>query len=429
MGGSIEVISLGKNFRRLLADRPTTLQEVFMRGLRGLGKVDEFWALRDISFSVPPGKVMGVIGPNGAGKSTLLRLIGGVGRPDEGRVETRGRIGALLSLGAGFHGDLTGRENVMINGVISGLSRQEVFRRFDSIVEFSELERFIDSPLRTYSAGMQMRLAFAIAVHIEPEVLLIDEVLAVGDMAFQKKCISRIERFKSQGCTILLVSHDHSFIRDLCDEAIWLRAGSIVTRGPAPVVVDQYVNASKNDTERRTPHQWPARRTAGGRELRINVNRIGSMEMEITDVRLKNLQGDDVREFRSGSALCVEIRYECGIPIESPIFEVLITKEDDSCVYHSSTETSGIVLPTLHGKGEIAVVFDRLDLTGEQYYVDVGVYRKDWSWAYDYHWHVYPFTVRAELAVKGVLLPPHQWKLDHLQGSAPPADPPRRGAE
>jgi lipopolysaccharide transport system ATP-binding protein len=423
MGGSIEVISLGKRFRRLLPDRPTTLQEALMRGLRGLAPVEEFWALRGISFTVDPGKVMGIVAPNGAGKSTLLRLIGRVGRPDEGQVRTRGRIGALLSLGAGFHGDLTGRENVMINGVISGLTRQEVTHRFDSIVDFSELESFIDSPLRTYSAGMQMRLAFAIAVHIEPEVLLIDEVLAVGDMAFQKKCISRIERFKSQGCTILLVSHDHSFIRDLCDEAIWLRSGNIVAQGPAPVVVDQYTNETKSDTERRTPRQWPVRRTSSGAELRINVNRIGSMEMEITDVRLQDPDERDVSSVRSGDPLRVEIHYECRGPIESPIFEVLITKEDDSSVYHSSTETSGITLPTLDGKGKIAVVFDRLDLVGDQYFVDVGVYRKDWNWAYDYHWHVYPFAVSAGIAAKGVLLPPHRWELHAARAtSGEPAD-------
>ena len=189
--------------------------------------------------------MVGVIGPNGAGKSTLLRLIGGVGRPDEGRVKTRGQIGALLDLGAGFHPDLTGRENVFVSGVIGGLTRREVVERFDAIVAFSELEEFIDCPLRTYSSGMQMRLAFAVAVHVEPEVLLIDEVLSVGDLSFQTKSFERITYFKAKGCTIIFVSHNHKAVRELCDEALWLNCGRLMARGPAGLVVDQYVAATE----------------------------------------------------------------------------------------------------------------------------------------------------------------------------------------
>ena len=246
MGAEIVVDSVGKSFRRFHPRRPRTLQEAVLSGLRGLGPVEYFWALRDVSFSISPGKMVGIMGANGAGKSTLLRLIGGVSRPDEGQIQVSGRIGALLDLGAGFHPDLTGRENVFINGVISGLSRREVSRSFDSIVHFAELEDFIDSPLRVYSTGMQMRLAFAVAAHLEPEVLLIDEVLAVGDLSFQQKCIQRIVRFKSQGCTILLVSHEPALIADQCDEAIWLRGGQIVSYGKAAVVTEQYVHESKN---------------------------------------------------------------------------------------------------------------------------------------------------------------------------------------
>jgi lipopolysaccharide transport system ATP-binding protein len=241
MGAEIVVHSVGKSFRLFHPRRPRTLQEAVVHGLRGLSPVDRFWALRDVSFSVAPGKMVGIMGANGAGKSTLLRLIGGVGRPDEGHIHVTGRIGALLDLGAGFHPDLTGRENVYINGVISGLSRREVSRSFDSIFHFAELEDFIDSPLRVYSTGMQMRLAFAIAAHIEPEVLLIDEVLAVGDISFQQKCIQRIERFKYQGCTILLVSHEPALIAEQCEDAIWLHAGKIVSYGKAASVTERYV--------------------------------------------------------------------------------------------------------------------------------------------------------------------------------------------
>lgn len=241
MNSIVAVHNLGKQYRRYHADRPLTLQEAVLNGMRWLQPMERFWALRDISFEIPSGRMFGILGHNGAGKSTLLRLIGGVGRPDEGNVETRGRIGALLDLGVGFHPDLTGRENVFINGVISGLTRSEVKERFEAIISFAELEGFVDSPLRTYSTGMQMRLGFSIAVHTDPEILLIDEVLAVGDLAFQKKCLERIVQFKERGCTILLISHQADMIGQLCDEVLWLRSGQIVALGSPDDVVSRYV--------------------------------------------------------------------------------------------------------------------------------------------------------------------------------------------
>ena len=241
MRDMIIVQGLGKQFRRYHQDRPWTLQEVFQRGFRRITPVERFWALRDVSFRVGPGRMIGIVGGNGAGKSTLLRLIGGVGRPDEGSVRVRGRLDALLDLGAGFHPDLTGRENVFISGVINGMTRSEVAKQFDAIVAFSELEDFIDSPLRTYSSGMQMRLAFAVATHTHPKVLLIDEVLAVGDLNFQRKCLDRIAQFKAEGCTIVLVSHDTGLVAKLCDEALWLHAGRVAAHGDAEAVVSRYV--------------------------------------------------------------------------------------------------------------------------------------------------------------------------------------------
>jgi lipopolysaccharide transport system ATP-binding protein len=251
MAYPIVVEGLGKRFRRYHPDRPWTLQEAFLRGFRRLGPSETFWALRAINFRVTRGHMVGVIGANGAGKSTLLRLLGGVGRPDAGRIAVHGRLSALLDLGAGFHHDLTGRENVYVNGVIAGLSRRDVTRRFDDIVAFAEVEKFIDNPLHTYSTGMQMRLAFAIAVHVEPEILLIDEVLSVGDLAFERKCSERIAQFKAQGCTIMLVSHDIASIAELCDEALWLRHGCLVAHDTPEVVIQQYVTAV--DIEPRQP--------------------------------------------------------------------------------------------------------------------------------------------------------------------------------
>ncbi|MFK7802339.1 MAG: ABC transporter ATP-binding protein [Anaerolineae bacterium] len=240
MKDPIIVDQISKQFRRFSQDRPHTFQEAIAKGFGQIRAVDKFWALKDVSFSIPSGKMLGVIGHNGAGKSTLLRLIGKLGRPDKGNITTNGRIGTLLSLGAGFHPELTGRENVFINGVISGLLRSEVIKKFDSIVDFAELDQFIDNPLHTYSNGMKMRLGFAVATHIQPEILLIDEVLAVGDIAFQEKCIKRILTFKEQGCTILIVSHSNNFVAEHCDDALWLNKGKIKGYGPAADIVQQY---------------------------------------------------------------------------------------------------------------------------------------------------------------------------------------------
>jgi lipopolysaccharide transport system ATP-binding protein len=245
MPDAIVVDNLGKKYWRRNPNRPRTIHEALMRGLRGLRATESFWALRDLSFHVPHGRMLGVIGRNGAGKSTLLRLLGAVDVPHEGSVQTHGRVGALLTLGAGFHPDLTGRENVFISGVVHGLTRAEVRQRFDSIVAFSEIEPFIDDPVRIYSSGMQMRLRFAVAIHMEPEILLIDEVLSVGDAAFQRKCLERINQIKAAGCTIVLITHDVSSIRQMCDEAMWLDAGRLLDYGSPQAVTNQYITAAE----------------------------------------------------------------------------------------------------------------------------------------------------------------------------------------
>ncbi|MCI5149111.1 MAG: ABC transporter ATP-binding protein [Candidatus Electrothrix sp. MAN1_4] len=246
MQNRIIVENLGKKYRRYHADRPWTLQEAVLKGMRRIRPMEYLWALRNLNFTIPHGRMVGVIGPSGAGKSTLLQLMGGIGRPDEGRLETCGQIGGLLDLGPGFHTDLTGRENIFVSAVIAGLSRRQVQQRFDSIVAFSELEEFIDSPLRTYSSGMKMRLAFSVSIHVEPEVLLIDEVLSVGDLSFQKKSFKSITDFKKKGCTIVLVTHDHKVVREICDEVLWLNQGRLVAIGAPELVVDQYVAATES---------------------------------------------------------------------------------------------------------------------------------------------------------------------------------------
>lgn len=219
---------------------PRTFQQALGQFLGAVRQGTPFWALRDISFTVEPGESVALVGRNGAGKSTLLRMICGLGRPTRGRARVDGRVAALLELGVGFHPHLTGRENVYVSGVVAGLRRVEVQARFDEIVQFAEVEQFIDQPLRTYSSGMQMRLAFAIAVHVDPSVLIVDEALAVGDGQFQQKCVERIDAFRRAGVTLLMVSHDMSMVRRFCTRALWLQAGQLIADGSAEQIVAAY---------------------------------------------------------------------------------------------------------------------------------------------------------------------------------------------
>lgn len=412
MRHAITVQGLGKRFSRYHAERPVTLMEAVLSGLRRIRPKERFWALRDISFTVSPGHMLGIIGKNGAGKSTLLQLIGGVGRPDEGCVKVNGRIGALLDLGAGFHPDLTGRENVFVSGVVAGLTRRQVTRRFDAIVEFAELQSFIDNPVRTYSTGMQMRLAFAVAVHTEPDVLLIDEFLSVGDISFQAKCLERIAQFKAQGCAIVLISHNAEQIQQ-CDQALWLRQGQVVAYGEPEAVAGQYVAETWSETERRTPVR-PPKRTSSGVELRVNENRFGSLEVEITNVRL--LPGSEIN---SGEALCIEIEYLFPQPIYAPIFSVTIIREDSQICFKTNTATMGLSLPLIQGKGQLELHLDRLDLGGGQYFVDVGVYEQNWAYAYDYHSHIYPLSICSIVKEKSILCPPCRWEIGGVQVPVP----------
>lgn len=243
----IEVVDVSKKFKRY-HDKATTLKEQLLR-LRS-SKADTFWALRDINLRVETGETVGLIGHNGSGKSTLLKLITKIIYPTTGRITTQGRVSSLLELGAGFHPDFTGRENIYINASIFGLSKKEIDQKLDRIISFSELEGFIDSPIRTYSSGMYIRLAFAIAVHVEPQILLMDEILAVGDANFQNKCIAKIKEFKKQGITIVFVSHKMEDVYQICDRVVWLDHGHIIACGDTRKIGEQYLAAMQEKGEK-----------------------------------------------------------------------------------------------------------------------------------------------------------------------------------
>lgn len=361
------------------------------------------WALHDVSFSVAPGEMFGVIGANGAGKSTLLRLLGGVGRPTTGEIRVTGRIGALLDLAGGFLGDLTGRENALLAGVVAGLLKRELEERMDAIVAFAELEDYIDEPVRTYSTGMMMRLAFAVAVHTDPEILLVDEFLSVGDLAFQAKCHTRIHALRDAGCAIVMVSHGMEQVKQLCDRVLWLRSGEVAALATPEVVAGLYETEMREATLRRTP-EGPAR-TSGGLDLVPRENRFGTFEIEIESVVFR--PGDMIF---SGDALGVTLGYHAKSSVSSPVFAVSISKKDGTPCLDTNTLMARVDVPDLNGRGEILFEIDRLELAAGNYFLDVGIFESDWKHAYDYHWHAYPFTVEGAPAHKGILAPPCRWK-------------------
>jgi lipopolysaccharide transport system ATP-binding protein len=422
---AIVVDGVGKLFRRD-RDRPRGIAEYVVHGWRPRRSSEAFWALRDVSVRVRRGQIVGVIGQNGAGKSTLLRLVSGIGRPTEGHIATSGRIRALLELGSSFHHELTGRENVSLAGVVAGLTRREVRKRFDSIVKFAELEAFIDRPVRTFSSGMLMRLAFSVAVHTDPEILLVDEVLAVGDVGFQYKCVDRIGEFKRNGCAILIVSHDTGTMEPLCDDMLWLRDGRVEAYGRPKDVIERYVGEAMAETRRRMAHDQPVARTPGGRELRMNDNRFGTLELALTTVRLLDDAGGAIEEIEPGDPLIVEMDYRCSRPIASPHFGLTISRPDGFSCYDITTAADGHVLPTLDGVGRIGIRLDRLDLVAGDYFVNVAAHEREWSYAYDSHWHVYPVRIRAGRKDRGVLRVPHSWRFElntaaSLTREAPPS--------
>ena len=402
---AILVENVGKRFRRYHAEKPVTLMEAALKGFQRVKPLDELWALRGVSFEVAAGEMIGVIGHNGAGKSTLLQLLGKLAHPNEGRIKMRGRVGALLDLGAGFHGDLTGRENVFVTAIVAGLPRQEVARRFNQIVDFAELERFIDNPVRTYSTGMMMRLAFSVAVHSDPQILLVDEFLSVGDLSFQAKCLNRIAEMKAEGCAIVLVSHDVNQVERLCDRALWLKHGTVVAYGEPTLVAGQYTTEMRSQTQQRTPQQ-PPKFTRLGTELRVNENRFGSQEVEIVNV---HLQPKPIIE--SGNSLCIEVDYQTHQPLDSAIFSITVSQANGLPCLDVNTLDMGIPSVRLQEQGTIKLTIDRLDLVGGKYFVNVGIYKQDWSYAYDFHWHVYPLTVDATLPSQGILYPPMRWEV------------------
>lgn len=408
MQAAIVVQDLGKRYRARDRGRPSSLKGRILSGYRAPASA-EFWGLRHISFNIARGRAVGVVGLNGAGKSTLLRLIGGVGVADEGSVRTNGRIGALLEIGAGLTEDLTGRENVYLLGVISGMLRSEVRERFDEIVAFAELTDFIDAPVRTYSTGMRMRLAFAVAINTAPDILLIDEVLAVGDLAFQRKCMRRVDEIRASGCTIFLVSHDDAQIRALCDDVIFLDRGRMVAHGPLEETMALYgssVDAKDAASESQAPPLPPPSAQPG---LEPEVNRFGSGEMLITAVALTDDHGRPRPTITVGEGVRIHIRFDTKGREEQPIVVVGLYAPDDTACLETNTQMHPADIAIDGTTGSVTLRIDRLDLAPEEYRWTIGLFSPDWNSVWDYHAEAYPFRVVGIGQSKGYLNPPLSW--------------------
>jgi ABC-type polysaccharide/polyol phosphate transport system ATPase subunit len=418
---SIEVRGVRKTYQRYSRRRQfATLKSALLSGrvLSDLRPDETFDALKGISFDVAAGKTFGIIGRNGSGKSTMLKLITGIGRPTEGAVSVKGRVSALIELGAGFHPEISGRENVYINGMMLGLTKREVGARFDDIVAFAELEDFIDAPVKTYSSGMYMRLGFAVAIHVDPDVLLVDEVLAVGDEAFTHKCLDKLSEFRRRGRTVLLVTHSLDLVTRFCDEALWLDGGLARLQGDPKRVVDAYlldVAGVENQAGERTIEAGPS--TSSGRPeepadmTRAIEGRWGSREVEISAVEFRGRNGQPAHVFQSGDPLEIRLHVRARRPVSDLVFGVGIFNADGVCCYGTNTAIEGATSGAMSGEGQVSFTVDRLDLVEGSYLVDVAAHRRDGA-PYDYHRLLHTLRVVSPLKEIGIFRPPHRWTFD-----------------
>ncbi|MCA1691738.1 MAG: ABC transporter ATP-binding protein [Acidimicrobiales bacterium] len=327
--------------------------------------VEDFWALRNVSFDLEESSTLGVIGANGSGKSTLLSIIAGIIVPTEGYVERRGRMAALLELGAGFHADLTGRENIYMNASILGLSRKQTDQYFDDIVEFSGIERFIDNQVKFYSSGMYVRLAFSVAVHVDPEILLIDEVLAVGDEPFQRKCLKRIKEFQREGRTIVLVTHGIHVVSQLCDRVIMLEKGDVVADGKPQ-------EATRAFRERYAP------------QVDDKGHIRGTQEVKVAELRVTDGEANPKDRFEPGERLGLELTLEAGEPVDDPVIGVAIYNHLDVLVYGTNTALLDVRVGKIEGRRLVRFDFGAIPMVEGQYFVTIAVHSRDES--KQYHW-------------------------------------------
>jgi ABC-type polysaccharide/polyol phosphate transport system ATPase subunit len=429
MTPAIELANVTKIYRRYGGRQFATLKSALLQRsiMRDLQPNETFAALEDVSFTVTSGQTFGVIGRNGSGKSTALKLVAGITKPTSGSVKVQGRISALIELGAGFHPEISGRENVFINGIMLGLTKREIQRRFAEIVEFAELTDFIDAPVKTYSSGMYMRLGFAVAIHVDPDVLLVDEVLAVGDEGFTHKCLDKFAEFKRRGKTILLVTHSLGLVERFCDEAIWLDAGHKRGQGDPKRVIGSYITDverqeeqflasgdAKAQQESAQAPDSPAPSIADPSEAigdmsRASEGRWGSGGAEIHGVEFLQESGEATHVFHTGEPVTLRFRVRAARPLDDFVFGIGIFNAEGVCVYGTNTDIEEYEAGRLSDEAEVRLVIDSLELVEGTYKLDVAVHRSDGA-PYDYHRLLYTFRVKSRLKDVGIYRPRHRWE-------------------
>jgi len=346
-GPAVSIEGVSKRFR-LLQDRQSTVKSMVVNRSRR-SRYTELWALENVSFDIAAGTSYGLIGHNGSGKSTLLKCMARILTPDKGTISVNGRLSSLLELGAGFHPELSGRENVYLNGSILGMSKRDVASRFDDIVEFASLERFIDAPVRNYSSGMYVRLGFAVAINLEPEILLVDEIMAVGDEAFQRRCMEQFARLKERGCTVVVVSHNLTQVRSFCDEVAWLDTGQLRGTGPAGVMIDRYLDALES------PHGAEQHRSG-----------------PIVSVDLVGPDGDPLEAVTAGAAATFRIRWRPD-EVDGPVNIALGLYSGALRLAGVNSSASGLG-PEITSRGQLDYSIDHLSLAPGTYRLAVALH-------------------------------------------------------
>ena len=425
---AIEVRDVTKSFKVYL-DKGAQLKERLLFRKRSRFEIRD--VLKGISFNVRKGEAVGLIGHNGCGKSTTLKLLTRIMYPDSGTITMNGRVSSLIELGAGFHPDMSGRENIYTNAAIFGLTKKEIDARLKDIVEFSELEKFIDNPVRTYSSGMYMRLAFSVAINVDADILLIDEILAVGDTNFQTKCFNRLRELKASGITIIIVTHDLSTIEKFCDRAIWLNEGVIVKEGRSPEVVDAYFNfmnqkrieaekpeespadaepeaESKPEQAEKVPEEADDEPDNGG--IDYSANRFGLKYIEITKARMIGASGKDGRIFSTGDKVTIEMDYKVNKPLDEYIFGFGFYTLEGQCLYGNNTQLDRMTVKTDKTTGTIAVDVMGLPLLAGKYVLNVAVVDNNGT-PMDFYRNYCDFEVVSEDRSTGYFSVPHNWRI------------------
>jgi ABC-type polysaccharide/polyol phosphate transport system ATPase subunit len=424
----ISVRNVTKSFK-IYKERASTFKE---RIIGRKNKAEIFTALDDVSMSIQKGETVGLLGRNGSGKSTLLKMLTGILYPDLGEIEVKGKVSSLLELGAGFHPDFTGRENIFMNAAILGLSKKEIKTKLNEIIAFSELKEYIENPVRNYSSGMYMRLAFSVAIMVEPDVLLIDEVLAVGDAAFQQKCMDQLLKLKSKGTTIVFVSHDLGAMEKLCNRVIWINNSKVVEEGAPRRVVDKYLAYLGEEENRRLIVEDDISDDIRNHNVeqtneKQHLNKVetvdeapdrwGNRDIEITEVNFTDNLGNKKLGFLSGEKMIIKLKYKANKNVQAPIFGISFTTIDNIHCYGTNTWIDQYKLDDINQteQGETRFIIPSLDLVAGTYFVSAAVHDIN-GHQYDYHDKRFSFKVSSITNDVGLAKLTHQWQHIRVRG-------------